>query len=53
MEHLITVTAVRLELCRIVSICRMVKEGLGFDAVSICRRPHGKNRRGLELRRTQ
>ena len=25
----------------------------GFDAVAMCRRPHGKNRRGLELIRIE
>ena len=31
MEHLIIDTAVRLEVRRLVSICRLVKVGLGFD----------------------
>ena len=53
MEHLIIVTAVRFQVRREVSFCRMVEGGLGFDAVPICRQLHGKNRRGLELKRTQ
>ena len=31
----------------------MVEGGLGFDAASICRGLHGKNRRGLELIRIE
>lgn len=31
----------------------LVERGSGFDAVAMCRRLHGKNRRGLELTRIE
>ena len=31
----------------------LVEVSSGFDAVAMCRRLHGKNRRGLELKRIE
>jgi len=48
-EHLITVSALLLELCRGLLFVVLVEEGSGFDRAAMCRGLHGKNRRGLEL----
>ena len=38
-----------MELCRRVSVCRMMEGGLGFEWVAVCRRWHRENRQGLDL----
>ena len=40
-------------MCRRFLLAVLVEGGLGFDAAAMCRRPHGKNRRGLELIRIE
>ena len=40
-------------MCRRFLLVVMVEGGSGFDAAAMCRRPHGKNRRGLELIRIE
>ena len=40
-------------MCRRFLFVVLVEGGSGFDTVAMCRRPHGKNRRGLELTRIE
>ena len=40
-------------MCRRFLLVVMVEGGSGFDAATLCRRLHGKNRRGLELTRIE
>ena len=52
-ELLIDIFALRFEVCRRFLFAVLVEGVSGFDAVAMCRRPHGKNRRGLELIRIE
>ncbi len=43
----------KVELCRRFLLVVLVEVVSGFDVVAACRRPHGKNRRSLELIRIE